>query len=237
MRGHGLLLLKQRSKTKLARQVGRVLTPEHKGIFWPAGFPHAHLVQKQMAGDELLHYNCLLWRGEPQYRNLWRSTRDLHLLYQWFGPSKYVRRTRLLLLRTSRLQLPSAAQRFREHLLRNFKRLLATSARLRRIALGNATSRKRRQTYPELSRSRRCRLVVFDVEVGGRWATEAASFLRMLRKTHGFSDGAVSFPWLRKERLPRPSSSCPAKPMSVLPDLSRLCTSSSRMPVGSRARP
>ena len=29
----------------------------------------------------------------------------------------------------------------------------------------------------------------------------------------------------------------PAKPTSVLPDLSRLCASSSRMPVGSRARP
>ena len=55
------------------------------------------------------------------------------------------------------------------------------------IALRNAASRKRRQTYPELSRSRRCRLVVFGVEVGGRWATEAASFLRMLARVRAAS--------------------------------------------------
>ena len=43
------------------------------------------------------------------------------------------------------------------------------------------------EEYPELSRSRRCRLVVFGVEVGGRWATEAASFLRMLARVRAAS--------------------------------------------------
>ena len=49
------------------------------------------------------------------------------------------------------------------------------------MAVGNATRRKRRHTYPELDRCRR-RLVVFGLEVGGRWAAEAASFLRLLAR-------------------------------------------------------
>ena len=53
--------------------------------------------------------------------------------------------------------------------------------------LRNAANRKRRQTYPELGRSRRCRLVVFGVEVGGRWAPEAAAFLRMLARARAAS--------------------------------------------------
>ena len=41
---------------------------------------------------------------------------------------------------------------------------------------------KRRQTYPELVRARRCRLVVAGVEVGGRFSTEAATWLRLLAR-------------------------------------------------------
>ena len=48
--------------------------------------------------------------------------------------------------------------------------------------LRNAANPKRQQTYPELGRSRRCRLIVSGVEVGGRWAPEAAAFLRMLAR-------------------------------------------------------
>ena len=48
-------------------------------------------------------------------------------------------------------------------------------------ALANAAQRKRR-TYPELVRARRCRLVVFGMEVGGRWGDEAVSFLRLLAR-------------------------------------------------------
>ena len=47
-------------------------------------------------------------------------------------------------------------------------------------ALTAAARRKRTQTYPELDRARRCRLVVVGVEVGGRFGTEAVQFLRLL---------------------------------------------------------
>ena len=51
------------------------------------------------------------------------------------------------------------------------------------IVLAQATRRKQRQTYPELERARRCRLVVFGMEVGGRWAPEAATtFIRLLAR-------------------------------------------------------
>ena len=50
------------------------------------------------------------------------------------------------------------------------------------IVVAQATRRKQRQTYPELERARRCRLVVFGLEVGGRWAPEAATFIRLLAR-------------------------------------------------------
>ena len=40
--------------------------------------------------------------------------------------------------------------------------------------------RTKERTYPELLRNRRCRLVVFGIEVGGRWSNEASRFIRML---------------------------------------------------------
>ena len=45
-------------------------------------------------------------------------------------------------------------------------------------AVSSAAERKRRYTYPELTRARRCRLVVVGLEVGGRFGTEAATFPR-----------------------------------------------------------
>ena len=50
------------------------------------------------------------------------------------------------------------------------------------LSLDQAALRKRRHTYPELERARRCRLVVFGVEVGGRWSREAAQFDRLLAR-------------------------------------------------------
>ena len=47
-------------------------------------------------------------------------------------------------------------------------------------AVDGAALRKRHQTYPELVRARRCRLVVVGVEVGGRFGAEATTWLRML---------------------------------------------------------
>ena len=43
--------------------------------------------------------------------------------------------------------------------------------------------RNKERTYPELLRDRRCRLVVFGIEVGRRWSDEAATFLRLLAHT------------------------------------------------------
>ena len=47
-------------------------------------------------------------------------------------------------------------------------------------AAADAGRRKRQTTYPELLASRRCRLVVLAVEVGGRFGAELADFLRRL---------------------------------------------------------
>ena len=54
------------------------------------------------------------------------------------------------------------------------------------LALQQATARKRR-TYPELRPDRRgrCRLVVFGLEVGGRFGAEALGFLRRLARARG----------------------------------------------------
>ena len=52
----------------------------------------------------------------------------------------------------------------------------------RTLALQDARKSKER-TYPELLRSRRCRLVVLAIETGGRWSPEATTFLRLLAQT------------------------------------------------------
>ena len=91
-----------------------------------------------------------------------------------------------------------------------------------RLRSSGLRHQRRKQSQPRRAAAAPC----VYVGIPGWHAAECASQRR-----------GVTFPWLRRERLPRRSSSCPAKPMSVLPDLSRLCANSSRMPVGSRARP
>ena len=51
------------------------------------------------------------------------------------------------------------------------------------VALQAASRRKRVRTYPEVVRAQRCRLVVFGLEVGGRWSAEAFYFLRKLARS------------------------------------------------------
>ena len=46
-------------------------------------------------------------------------------------------------------------------------------------AVQDATRAKER-TYPALLQTRRCKLVVLAIEVGGRWSQEATTFLRLL---------------------------------------------------------
>ena len=43
-----------------------------------------------------------------------------------------------------------------------------------------AARKRKEQRYPELLRTRRCRLVVTAMEIGGRWSEEAWTFLSML---------------------------------------------------------
>ena len=89
------------------------------------------------------------------------------------------------------------------------------------IIVAQATRRKRRKTYPELGRARRCRLVVFGIEVGGGRAPEAATFVRLLPHARAAEVPASLRPaaraaWVvrwsglqRSEPLQHPSSRCP----------------------------
>ena len=74
------------------------------------------------------------------------------------------------------------------------------------LALLQATRRKRRDTYPELSRSPRCHLVVFAVEVGGRWGSEPATFLRLLARARAARAHAAVRSALRAAYVSRWSS-------------------------------
>ena len=50
------------------------------------------------------------------------------------------------------------------------------------LALRQIRRRKRHHTYPELLRSRRCRLLVLGLEVGGRWLPDGVAFVRLLAR-------------------------------------------------------
>ena len=45
--------------------------------------------------------------------------------------------------------------------------------------------------WAEIDRNRRCRLVVFGLEVGGGWAEEAATFVRLLARARAASAPAA----------------------------------------------
>ena len=74
------------------------------------------------------------------------------------------------------------------------------------LALLHATRRKRRDTYAELSRSPRCHLVVFAVEVGGRSGSEPATFLRLLARARAARAHAAVRSALRAAYVSRWSS-------------------------------
>lgn len=61
------------------------------------------------------------------------------------------------------------------------------------LALQQAAREKREGTYRELLEARRCRLVVFGLEVGGRWSQEALNFIRQLARAKARSQPD----WLR----------------------------------------
>ena len=53
-------------------------------------------------------------------------------------------------------------------------------------ALAEARRAKER-TYPEVAGAHQCRVVVFGLEVGGRWSAEAATFIRWLARARSRS--------------------------------------------------
>ena len=63
--------------------------------------------------------------------------------------------------------------------------------------------RRKEATYPELLASARCRLVVIGVEVGGRWGSEAASFLRLLARARARAAPEALRPALRSAYVHR----------------------------------
>ena len=121
-----------------------------------------------------------------------------------------------------------------------------------RGAAGRCAQRKRRHTYPELERARRCCLVVFGVEVGGRWSREAAQFVPYLRahaqQRHlrpcvllpaapGCSAGVAFFPSQRSELLQHRCWSCRCTGNAKAAALSLNCMRSLRTHAGLQLLP
>ena len=67
--------------------------------------------------------------------------------------------------------------------------------------------RAKERTYPELLQTRRCKLVVLAIEVGGRWSQETTTFLRLLaqakartipaRRKASFTNALIHRFWLK----------------------------------------
>ena len=92
------------------------------------------------------------------------------------------------------------------------------------------------QQYPELDYCRRCRLVVFRLEVGGRWTEEAATFIRLLAPAAVRTQAARVMRWSRliaSSPSRRSACSLPPPPLQselgaagLPPNIPQPCTSS-----------
>ena len=81
--------------------------------------------------------------------------------------------------------------------------------------------RAKERTYPELLQTRRCKLVVLAIEVGGRWSQEATTFLRLLAQAKARTiparlkasfTNALIHRWSAEATLPPAASRVPARP-------------------------
>ena len=105
--------------------------------------------------------------------------------------------------------------------------------------------RAKERTYPELLQS--TRLVVLGIEIGGRWSSEAAQFIRFLARSRARSapsllragaTAAYAFAGLRFCHLPQPEPSQPAscpfpspmQPTSMAPRSSSAISSRKTVP-------
>eukprot|EP00435_Cladocopium_sp_Y103_P037765 s963_g10.t1 len=123
---NGMALLKNRSRTQQSHQVGQLLCPEHRSVFWPKTFPGLGTAARRRAVDHLVHMQLLAVRSPDMVLDSYGcSYRDGAVLYQWFGPSRYVGVASLQ--RSSRPGVPGPALRWWEHLLHWSRRSLKGS--------------------------------------------------------------------------------------------------------------
>ncbi|CAL1165520.1 unnamed protein product [Cladocopium goreaui] len=113
---NGMAILKGRARTQQSHQVGQLLCPDHRSIFWPKSFPEQSLAQRRQAIDRFVHLQLLAVRApnidlEAYGCNL----QNCAVVYQWLGPSRYVGVASLQ--RASRPGMPGPALRWWEHLL------------------------------------------------------------------------------------------------------------------------
>lgn len=123
---NGMAILKGRARTQQSHQVGQLLCPDHRSIFWPKSFPEQSLAQRRQAIDRFVHLQLLAVRApnidlEAYGCNL----QNCAVLYQWLGPSRYVGVASLQ--RASRPGMPGPALRWWEHLLHWSRRSLKGS--------------------------------------------------------------------------------------------------------------
>ena len=123
---NGMAILKGRARTQQSHQVGQLLCPDHRSIFWPKSFPEQSLAQRRQAIDRFVHLQLLAARApnidlEAYGCNL----QNCAVLYQWLGPSRYVGVASLQ--RASRPGMPGPALRWWEHLLHWSRRSLKGS--------------------------------------------------------------------------------------------------------------
>lgn len=113
---NGLALLKSRARTQQGHQIGRLLSPKQRSVFWPDSFPDYGVRDKRVAIDELVHLQLVAVRAPNMGLDCYGSdVADAAVLYQWLGPSRYVGVASVQ--RRSRPGLPGPAQRFWEHCL------------------------------------------------------------------------------------------------------------------------
>ena len=84
---NGLALLKSRARTQQGHQIGRLLSPKQRSVFWPDSFPDYGVRDKRVAIDELVHLQLVAVRAPNMGLDCYGSdVADAAVLYQWLGP-------------------------------------------------------------------------------------------------------------------------------------------------------
>ena len=155
---NGMAILKGRARTQQSHQVGQLLCPDHRSIFWPKSFPEQSLAQKRQAIDQFVHLQLLAVRApnidlEAYGCNL----QNCAVLYQWLGPSRYVGVASLQ--RASRPGMPGPALRWWEHLLHWSRRSLKGSQLKKYVLFRKASGSNMVSWFQELALRPWCMLL------------------------------------------------------------------------------